>query len=46
MSVPASIAKYLREYQKDGVRFLFRQYAKGKGGVLADDMGLVGSLAL
>eukprot|EP00884_Botryococcus_braunii_P005792 jgi/Botrbrau1/15213/Bobra.0149s0068.5 len=38
--VPASINRYLRGYQREGVRFLFRQYAKGEGGILADDMGL------
>eukprot|EP00887_Chlorella_sp_A99_P006990 scaffold2.g6990.t1 len=38
--VPASINKFLRSYQRDGVHFLFCQYARGTGGVLADDMGL------
>lgn len=40
MQVPANINKFLRSYQRDGVRFLFRQYAQNKGGILADDMGL------
>ena len=40
MKVPSSINKYLREYQRDGVRFLFRQYTQKQGGILADDMGL------
>lgn len=40
MHVPASINRYLRGYQREGVQFLFRQYAKGEGGILADDMGL------
>ena len=40
LQVPASINKYLRSYQRDGIRFLFRQYAQKKGGILADDMGL------
>ncbi|GMH36245.1 hypothetical protein BSKO_04113 [Bryopsis sp. KO-2023] len=40
LQVPASINAYLREYQREGVRFLFRQYFKGLGGILADDMGL------
>ncbi|KAK9838111.1 hypothetical protein WJX81_001965 [Elliptochloris bilobata] len=40
LRVPASIATSLRSYQVDGVRFLFRQWAQGLGGVLADDMGL------
>lgn len=38
--VPASINQYLRDYQREGVLFLFQQYAAGLGGVLADDMGL------
>ena len=42
--VPARINKRLADYQRAGVRFLFRQYACGKGGLLADDMGLGGWL--
>lgn len=38
--VPGSINKFLRPYQRDGVRFLLRCYAAGHGGILADDMGL------
>ncbi|KAL0045771.1 hypothetical protein WJX82_003975 [Trebouxia sp. C0006] len=40
LSVPATINMYLRDYQRDGVRFLFRQYAQKQGGILGDDMGL------
>ncbi|GAB4813149.1 hypothetical protein N2152v2_000195 [Parachlorella kessleri] len=40
VSVPATINRYLRGYQRDGVRFLYRQYCRGTGGILADDMGL------
>ena len=40
LQVPASLNKHLRSYQRDGIRFLFRQYAQNKGGILADDMGL------
>lgn len=40
LQVPASINKFLRSYQRDGIRFLFRQYAQNMGGILADDMGL------
>lgn len=40
LQVPASINKFLRSYQRDGIRFLFRQYALNMGGILADDMGL------
>lgn len=39
--VPAAINTYLREYQRDGVRFFWRQYKEGRGGLLGDDMGLV-----
>ena len=38
--VPAGLNRHLREYQREGVRFLYRLFASGKGGVLADDMGL------
>ena len=38
--MPASINRYLREYQRDGIRFLHSLYARGLGGILADDMGL------
>ena len=38
--IPATINRYLREYQRDGVRFLYRQYSAGIGGILGDDMGL------
>ena len=40
MEVPATINVYLRDYQREGIRFLFRQYARKQGGILADDMGL------
>ena len=39
--VPAAINTYLRDYQRDGVRFFWRQYVEGRGGLLGDDMGLV-----
>jgi SNF2 family DNA or RNA helicase len=39
ISIPAPINRFLKEYQKDGVRFLYAKYASGKGGVLGDDMG-------
>ncbi|KAF9054254.1 P-loop containing nucleoside triphosphate hydrolase protein [Panaeolus papilionaceus] len=38
--IPAAINTYLREYQRDGVRFLWRQYNSCHGGLLGDDMGL------
>lgn len=39
-AVPASINSRLREYQRDGIRFLFDCWRKGRGGLLGDDMGL------
>ncbi|KAI6143539.1 hypothetical protein EDD17DRAFT_208859 [Pisolithus thermaeus] len=38
--VPAAINTYLREYQRDGVRFFWELYDRDKGGLLGDDMGL------
>lgn len=38
LSVPSSINMYLRDYQRDGVTFFFRQYAQNQGGILGDDM--------
>ncbi|KAG9007115.1 hypothetical protein FRB90_009546 [Tulasnella sp. 427] len=40
ISVPRSIAMYLRPYQEEGVRFFWERYKEGRGGVLGDDMGL------
>jgi len=40
LQVPGSLNQHLRPYQREGVEFLFKQYAEGRGGVLADDMGL------
>jgi SNF2 family DNA or RNA helicase len=41
IKIPATINTYLRDYQRDGVKFLWRQYKQGHGGLLGDDMGLV-----
>ncbi|KAG6868651.1 hypothetical protein C0993_012456 [Termitomyces sp. T159_Od127] len=41
VAIPAAINTYLRDYQRDGVQFFYRQYAEGRGGLLGDDMGLV-----
>lgn len=41
--VPAPINMHLRDYQREGVEFLFRQYKEGRGGWLGDDMGLASS---
>eukprot|EP00522_Entomoneis_paludosa_P011126 CAMPEP_0172442048 /NCGR_PEP_ID=MMETSP1065-20121228/2519_1 /TAXON_ID=265537 /ORGANISM="Amphiprora paludosa, Strain CCMP125" /LENGTH=1289 /DNA_ID=CAMNT_0013191709 /DNA_START=35 /DNA_END=3904 /DNA_ORIENTATION=+ len=38
--VPASMARYLGEYQKRGVEFLFQSISMHKGAILGDDMGL------
>ncbi|SPO22736.1 related to RAD26 - DNA repair and recombination protein [Ustilago trichophora] len=38
--VPSSINRFLRSYQRDGVRFLYRSWAEGRGALLGDDMGL------
>ena len=41
IKVPAGINTFLREYQRDGIRFFWKRYQDGYGGVLGDDMGLV-----
>ncbi|KAH8114900.1 P-loop containing nucleoside triphosphate hydrolase protein [Phellopilus nigrolimitatus] len=38
--VPAHINTFLREYQRDGIKFLYERYKRGQGGILGDDMGL------
>jgi SNF2 family DNA or RNA helicase len=38
--VPGAQNTYLREYQREGIRFFYRQYLAGKGALLGDDMGL------
>lgn len=43
--VPAALNTYLRDYQRDGVRFFWQQYQEGRGGLLGDDMGLVRDFA-
>ncbi|KAJ6619061.1 P-loop containing nucleoside triphosphate hydrolase protein [Mycena sp. CBHHK59/15] len=40
IKVPAAINTYLREYQRDGVKFFWERYKEGRGGLLGDDMGL------
>ncbi|CAL8464574.1 g4109 [Coccomyxa elongata] len=40
VEVPGSINRYLRQYQREGIQFLFRQYVLNQGAILADDMGL------
>ncbi|KAI0394093.1 P-loop containing nucleoside triphosphate hydrolase protein [Xylariaceae sp. FL0594] len=38
--IPASIAQYLRDYQIEGVKFLYDLFVHQRGGILGDDMGL------
>ncbi|RKO92374.1 P-loop containing nucleoside triphosphate hydrolase protein, partial [Blyttiomyces helicus] len=39
-SIPASLNRYLRDYQREGAQFLYELYIQKKGGLLCDDMGL------
>ncbi|XP_043370239.1 DNA excision repair protein ERCC-6-like 2 isoform X3 [Dermochelys coriacea] len=38
--IPYTINRYLRDYQRDGVQFLYGHYACKRGCILGDDMGL------
>ena len=38
--VPATINQYLRDYQREGIKFLFTHYTYKRGAILGDDMGL------
>lgn len=38
--VPAPLNQYLRDYQREGIQFLYDHYREGEGAVLGDDMGL------
>ena len=40
VQIPATINQYLRDYQQEGVRFLYEHYMSEAGAVLCDDMGL------
>ncbi|EIW67723.1 hypothetical protein TREMEDRAFT_74496 [Tremella mesenterica DSM 1558] len=40
LCIPQSINRFLREYQRAGVRFFYEHYTEGRGGILGDDMGL------
>ncbi|KAF4588687.1 hypothetical protein EYR40_010240 [Pleurotus pulmonarius] len=40
VKVPSSINTFLREYQRDGIRFFYDRYKDDSGGLLGDDMGL------
>uniref|UniRef100_A0A8C4RZX1 Excision repair cross-complementation group 6-like 2 n=1 Tax=Erpetoichthys calabaricus TaxID=27687 RepID=A0A8C4RZX1_ERPCA len=39
-SIPYTINRYLRDYQREGVMFIYNHYIQGKGCILGDDMGL------
>ncbi|XP_038559899.1 DNA excision repair protein ERCC-6-like 2 isoform X2 [Micropterus salmoides] len=38
--VPYTINRYLRDYQREGIRFIYNNYIRSRGCVLGDDMGL------
>jgi SNF2 family DNA or RNA helicase len=38
--LPRNVAKFLRPYQLEGVKFIYSHYARDQGCILADDMGL------
>uniref|UniRef100_A0A8C8HEV3 DNA excision repair protein ERCC-6-like 2 n=1 Tax=Oncorhynchus tshawytscha TaxID=74940 RepID=A0A8C8HEV3_ONCTS len=40
VAVPYTINRYLRYYQKEGIQFIYDNYAQSRGCILGDDMGL------
>ncbi|XP_076021280.1 DNA excision repair protein ERCC-6-like 2 isoform X2 [Genypterus blacodes] len=38
--VPHTINRYLRDYQREGIRFIYNNYVRTRGCILGDDMGL------
>ncbi|XP_048065793.1 DNA excision repair protein ERCC-6-like 2 isoform X1 [Megalobrama amblycephala] len=40
VKVPYTINRYLRDYQREGIKFIYHSYAKSRGCILGDDMGL------
>uniref|UniRef100_A0A669F5M9 Excision repair cross-complementation group 6-like 2 n=1 Tax=Oreochromis niloticus TaxID=8128 RepID=A0A669F5M9_ORENI len=38
--VPYTINRYLRDYQREGIRFIYNNYIRSRGCILGDDMGL------
>ncbi|CDF35377.1 unnamed protein product [Chondrus crispus] len=38
--LPVAIWKFLSSYQRDGITFMYRLFERGRGGLLADAMGL------
>jgi DNA excision repair protein ERCC-6-like 2 len=45
VKVPGAINTYLRDYQREGVKFFWSQYQEKRGGLLGDDMGLVSAFS-
>lgn len=39
-SIPYTINRYLRDYQREGAQFLYGHFIQGRGCILGDDMGL------
>ncbi|KIK56159.1 hypothetical protein GYMLUDRAFT_47369 [Collybiopsis luxurians FD-317 M1] len=40
VQVPASINVFLRDYQREGIKFFYKHYKENRGALLGDDMGL------
>ncbi|CAO1612989.1 unnamed protein product [Parajaminaea phylloscopi] len=40
ISIPACVNRFLRNYQREGVEFMYRAFKESRGAILADDMGL------
>ncbi|RXN18413.1 DNA excision repair ERCC-6-like 2 [Labeo rohita] len=40
VKVPYTINRYLRDYQREGIKFIYHSYVKSRGCILGDDMGL------
>ncbi|KAL9939416.1 hypothetical protein V8E36_001233 [Tilletia maclaganii] len=40
VQVPKTINRFLRDYQREGIKFFYSCYAENRGGILGDDMGL------
>ncbi|XP_071481767.1 uncharacterized protein [Diadema antillarum] len=40
VQVPGTINRYLRDYQREGIQFLYDHYKEDTGAILGDDMGL------
>lgn len=38
--VPYTINRYLRDYQREGIRFIYKNFIHSRGCILGDDMGL------